>query len=228
MNINSLRRDEEYKKDPKLKTQGSSDTINPYLEISLLFLRREYGITEDAYPKIFIVNADEKDDMKLFINPKLKFEFDNEIDAKKKEEELKKQGLHTNMFQSMAVTKDFKKYLKILQKRKITGDDDEEQDIEKILRKEVKKIEDSISQFTQMGRTDLVEKETSQLEIIRKYIPELMSEEEIKTIINNKITELNITSMNDMGRLMGAVMKETAGRADGNTVKNLVTQILTK
>jgi len=103
-----------------------------------------------------------------------------------------------------------------------------EQDIEKILRKEVKKIEDSISQFTQMGRTDLVEKETSQLEIIRKYIPELMSEEEIKTIINNKITELNITSMNDMGRLMGAVMKETAGRADGNTVKNLVTQILTK
>ena len=103
-----------------------------------------------------------------------------------------------------------------------------EQDIEKILRKEVKKIEDSISQFTQMGRTDLVEKETSQLEIIKKYIPELMSEEEIKTIINNKITELNITSMNDMGRLMGAVMKETAGRADGNTVKNLVTQILTK
>ena len=103
-----------------------------------------------------------------------------------------------------------------------------EQDIEKILRKEVKKIEDSISQFTQMGRTDLVEKETSQLEIIKKYIPELMSEEDIKTIINNKITELNITSMNDMGRLMGAVMKETAGRADGNTVKNLVTQILTK
>ena len=103
-----------------------------------------------------------------------------------------------------------------------------EQDIEKILRKEVKKIEDSISQFTQMGRTDLVEKETSQLEIIKKYIPELMSEEDIKTIINNKITELNITSMNDMGRLMGALMKETAGRADGNTVKNLVTQILTK
>ena len=111
----------------------------------------------------------------------------------------------------------------------LTQDNDlTEQDIEKILRKEVKKIEDSISQFTQMGRTDLVEKETSQLEIIRKYIPELMSEEEIKTIINNKITELNITSMNDMGRLMGAVMKETAGRADGNTVKNLVTQILTK
>ena len=103
-----------------------------------------------------------------------------------------------------------------------------EQDIEKILRKEVKKIEDSISQFTQMGRTDLVGKETSQLEIIKKYLPELMSEEDIKVIINNKIKELNITGMSDMGKLMGAVMKETAGKADGNTVKNLVTQILTK
>ena len=79
-----------------------------------------------------------------------------------------------------------------------------------------------------MGRTDLVGKETSQLEIIKKYLPELMSEEDIKVIINNKIKELNITGMSDMGKLMGAVMKETAGKADGNTVKNLVTQILTK
>lgn len=102
------------------------------------------------------------------------------------------------------------------------------QDEERILRKEVKKIEDSIAQFTLMERVDLVEKEKSQLEILQRYLPELMSEEDIKTIINNKIKELNISSMSDMGKLMGAVMKETAGKADGNTVKNLVTQILTK
>ena len=102
------------------------------------------------------------------------------------------------------------------------------QDEERILRKEVKKIEDSIAQFTLMERVDLVEKEKSQLKILQKYLPELMSEEDIKTIINNKIKELNISSMSDMGKLMGAVMKETAGKADGNTVKNLVTQILTK
>lgn len=102
------------------------------------------------------------------------------------------------------------------------------QDEERILRKEVKKIEDSIAQFTLMGRVDLVEKERSQLEILQKYLPEQMSEEDIKAIINSKIKELNISSMNDMGKLMGAVMKETAGKADGNTVKNLVTQILTK
>ncbi|HNR53437.1 MAG TPA: GatB/YqeY domain-containing protein [Candidatus Dojkabacteria bacterium] len=103
-----------------------------------------------------------------------------------------------------------------------------QQDEEKIIRKEVKKIEDSIAQFTLMGRLDLVEKERSQLEILQKYLPEQMSEEDIKAIINSKIKELNISSMNDMGKLMGAVMKETAGKADGNTVKNLVTQILTK
>lgn len=102
------------------------------------------------------------------------------------------------------------------------------QDEERILRKEVKKIEDSIAQFTLMHRVDLVEKERSQLEILQKYLPELMSEEDIKKIIKNKIKELNISSMSDMGKLMGAVMKETAGKADGNTVKNLVTQILTK
>lgn len=102
------------------------------------------------------------------------------------------------------------------------------QDEEKILRKEVKKIEDSIAQFTLMERVDLVEKEKSQLEILKKYLPELMSEEDIKTIIKNKIKELNVSGMSDMGKLMGAVMKETAGKADGNTVKNLVTQILTK
>ena len=102
------------------------------------------------------------------------------------------------------------------------------QDEERILRKEVKKIEDSIAQFTLMGRNDLVEKEKSQLEILQRYLPELMSEEDIKTIINSKIKELNISSMNDMGKLIGAVMKETAGKADVNTVKNLVTQILTK
>lgn len=103
-----------------------------------------------------------------------------------------------------------------------------QQDEEKILRKEVKKIEDSIAQFTLMGRVDLVEKEKSQLEILQKYLPEQMPEEDIKVIINSKIKALNISSMNDMGKLMGAVMKETAGKADGNTVKNLVTQILTK
>jgi len=55
-----------------------------------------------------------------------------------------------------------------------------------------------------------------------------MTAQDEERIINSKIKELNISSMSDMGKLIGAVMKETAGKADGNTVKNLVTQILTK
>ena len=99
-------------------------------------------------------------------------------------------------------------------------------DIEKILRKETKKIEDSISQYTQMGRDDLVSKEKADLEIINAYLPELMSDEDVKKIIESKINELGAQDMRDMGRVMGTVMKELDGKADGNTVKNIVQQLL--
>lgn len=103
-----------------------------------------------------------------------------------------------------------------------------EEEIIKILRKEVKKIEDSIVQFEHMGRQDLLDKEKSQLEIIKTYLPQQMSNEDIQKIVDAKISELNIQGMGQMGILMGAVMKETGGKADGNTVKNIVTQTLSK
>jgi uncharacterized protein len=103
-----------------------------------------------------------------------------------------------------------------------------EDEIIKILRKEVKKIEDSILQFEQMGRQDLLEKERAQLGVIKGYLPQQMAEEDIKKIVDAKIKELNIQGMGQMGILMGAVMKETGGQADGNVVKNIVTETLSK
>jgi hypothetical protein len=99
-------------------------------------------------------------------------------------------------------------------------------DIEKILRKETKKIEDSINQYTQMGRDDLVSKEKADLEIINAYLPELMSDDDVKKVVEKKIDELGAQDMRDMGRVMGASMKELDGKADGNTVKNIVQQLL--
>jgi uncharacterized protein YqeY len=96
------------------------------------------------------------------------------------------------------------------------------QDIEKILRKESKKIEDSIEQFEKMGRKDLVEKEQHDLGIIEQYLPDLMSDEEVKKVVEKKIEQLGATDMRDMGKVMGAVMKDLDGKADGNTVKNIV------
>jgi hypothetical protein len=101
-----------------------------------------------------------------------------------------------------------------------------DRDIEKILRKETKKIEDSINQYTQMSRDDLVAKEKADLQIINTYLPELMGDDDVKEIVKKKIEELGAKDMRDMGMVMGAVMKELDGKADGNTVKNIVQQLL--
>jgi hypothetical protein len=97
-----------------------------------------------------------------------------------------------------------------------------DEEVEKILRKETKKIGDSIQQYQKMERDDLVEKEKQDLEIIEEYLPELMTEEEISKVVEQKIEQLGATDMRDMGKVMGTVMNELNGKADGNTVKNIV------
>lgn len=101
-------------------------------------------------------------------------------------------------------------------------------DIEKILRKETKKIEDSIEQYKKMDRKELVEKEQKDLEIVNEYLPELMSEKDVEKLVEKKIKQLGALDIQDMGKVMGAVMKELEGKADGNTVKNIVQNKLTK
>lgn len=99
-------------------------------------------------------------------------------------------------------------------------------DIEKILRKEVRKIEDSIFQYEKMGREDLVSSEKADFEVINSYLPKLMSDEKIKEVVVATISEIGATDKTQMGRVMGMVMKELNGKADGNTVKNIVEQLL--
>jgi len=95
-------------------------------------------------------------------------------------------------------------------------------DMEKILRKEVKKVQDSITQFTQMGRNDLAEREKHQLEVLEQYLPKQMSEEDVEKVVKAKVEELKPEGMRDMGKVMGAVMKEIGGNADGNVVREMV------
>jgi uncharacterized protein len=102
----------------------------------------------------------------------------------------------------------------------------EESDIEKILRREVKKIKDSIEQFEKMQRDDLVKKEKEQLEVLNEYLPELLGEDEVRKVVEEKIKQTGAESMRDMGKVMGVVMKELDGKADGNTVKTIVQELL--
>ncbi len=97
---------------------------------------------------------------------------------------------------------------------------------EAILRKEVKKLKDAFEQYTQAGRSDLAEKEKAQLDILEAYLPELMSEDEVRDFVKKKASELGVESMRDMGKLMGVVMKELQGKADGGVVNNIVREVL--
>lgn len=99
-------------------------------------------------------------------------------------------------------------------------------EVEKILRKETKKITDAIEMYEKMGREDLLKKERSQLEVLNKYLPQLLSEEEIKNIAKEAVTTLNVSGIKDMGRVMGVVMSKVGSQADGNVVKSIVQSLL--
>ena len=97
----------------------------------------------------------------------------------------------------------------------------EEQEI-KILQKMVKQRKDSAAIFTEQGREDLAEPELAQAEVIAQFLPEQLSEEDITKVVVATIEVLGASSMKDMGKVMGAVSKELAGKADGKIISNIV------
>ncbi len=97
----------------------------------------------------------------------------------------------------------------------------------KVITKLVKQRKDAINQFEEGGRTDLAENEKAELSVLEDYLPEQMSEDAIRTIAVQKKEELNITDKAKAGILMGAVIKATAGNADGMLVKKVVDSLFT-
>ncbi len=91
-----------------------------------------------------------------------------------------------------------------------------------VLKRLANQRKDSIEQFTNGGRADLAEAEKKELEIIQAYLPAQMSADEIKKIAEVKKAELGISDKSKAGVLVGAVMKETKGGADGAEVKTVV------
>lgn len=91
-----------------------------------------------------------------------------------------------------------------------------------LVKRAVKQRKDSIEQFTKGGRTDLAATEQAELAILETYLPAMMSEADIRALAEAKKTELGITDASKIGMLVGAVIKATAGQADGNIVKKVV------
>ena len=99
-------------------------------------------------------------------------------------------------------------------------------DVEAILAKYAKQREDALAQFKEASRNDLVEKEEKELAIVRSYLPQPLSDEELKAAVEQVVAEVGASSMKDMGKIMGAVKKEYGTRADGGKVNKIVKEIL--
>ena len=91
-----------------------------------------------------------------------------------------------------------------------------------VIQKMVKQRKDSISQFSDAGRTDLVEVEESELVIINNYMPEQLSDDEVDTAVTKAIADSGADSMKDMGKLMGILKVQLDGKADMGAVSQLI------
>ena len=96
----------------------------------------------------------------------------------------------------------------------------------KILKTAAKQLKESIDQYQKGGRDDLAEKEAFELSLLEKYLPEQLSEEQIRETVKNIVKNTGAGSMQDMGKVMGATMKELAGSADGKIVQKIVKEEL--
>ncbi len=110
-------------------------------------------------------------------------------------------------------------------KKKKSLDDNE---VVAVIRKQIKARQDSIEQFKQGNRLDLADKETKELDILKSYLPQELSVEEIKKIIEEAITLTAAEGMKDMGKVMKEVTAKVAGRADGKLVSDLVKERLSR
>lgn len=95
-----------------------------------------------------------------------------------------------------------------------------------IIRKEMKKRQDSIESFEKGGRADLVAKERSEAEVLAAYLPQALTQEEIEEIVRSVIAETGATSKAQMGLVMKAASERAAGRADGRALSAVVGKLL--
>jgi len=101
-----------------------------------------------------------------------------------------------------------------------------DEQVVEVLMKAAKQRKESIQQYEEGGRDDLVASEKQELEIIESYLPEMMSEDEVRKTAQKKIEQLGASSMSDMGKVMGALMQELKGKAEGGVVSKVVKEEL--
>lgn len=102
----------------------------------------------------------------------------------------------------------------------------EDEEVVKVIQVMVRKGEESVEQFQIGGRMDLVEKEKKEIEILKSFLPQPLSQEEILKIIDQSIQETQASSLKDIGKVMKSVMPKIGGKADGKLINQLVKEKL--
>ena len=106
------------------------------------------------------------------------------------------------------------------------GEELSEEEIMDVLQAEAKKRREAIEAFEKGGRPELVEKEKKELEILKVYLPEQLSVKEIQDFVTQAIEKTGAISMQDIGKVMGVLMPQVKGKADGNLVNKIVKEKL--
>ncbi len=101
-----------------------------------------------------------------------------------------------------------------------------DEEAQKIVAKQIKQINDAIEQFKAGGRDDLVQAEAAKVEILKEYLPKQLSDQELEAVVDQVLAEMG--EVKNPGQVIGLVMKQVAGRADGARVARLVKQRVSK
>lgn len=107
-----------------------------------------------------------------------------------------------------------------------TGRDLSDEDAIAVLSSAAKKRSDAILEYRKGGREDLEKLESKELEILKEYLPEQLSESDLKILVEKAVVETGASSVNDLGIVMKTLMPNVRGRADGKTVNNVVRTVL--
>jgi len=95
-----------------------------------------------------------------------------------------------------------------------------------IVKRIVKQLKESASAYQKAGRLDLAQKELLELDVVKKYLPEVLSEKETCDLVKKVITEISASDLSDMGKVMSLIMQQSNGKVDGGIANRLVKDLL--
>ncbi|PYZ98690.1 hypothetical protein CR205_08970 [Alteribacter lacisalsi] len=146
------------------------------------------------------------------------------MDLQKQLNEDMKQAMKNREKQRLVVIRSVKSALQNEQINK--GSDLTEEEVLTVLNREMKQRKESLHEFENANRDDLVAKVEAEMDVLHTYLPEQLSDEELQKIVDETIAETGASSKAEMGKVMGAIMPKVKGKADGGQVNRLVLQSL--